>query len=215
MPNALPPGWYVANKPNTGISVKDYDVSLLRDIDLTPKYHSTGTSNAILANRISYAFDLHGASLSIDTACSSTMVALHQAMATLKANDAQMALVCGANMIISPDMFVHMSELGFLSPQGRCRSFDASGDGYVRGEGVAAILLKPLSAALKNNDPIRAIVKATRINQDGRTQGITMPSGEAQRRNLEALYGQPGLSPDDVQYVEAHVKWPIFEPIKG
>jgi acyl transferase domain-containing protein len=212
MLNTLLLGRHVANKLNTGVSVKDYEASLLRDIDLTPKYHSTGTSNAILANRISYAFDLHGASLSIDTACSSTMVALHQAMATLKSNDAQMALVCGANMIISPDMFVHMSELGFLSPQGRCRSFDASGNGYVRGEGVAAILLKPLSAALKNNDPIRAIVKGTRINQDGRTQGITMPSGEAQRRNLEALYGQPGLSPKDVQYVEAHVKWPLVQP---
>jgi acyl transferase domain-containing protein len=193
--------------------VNDYQASLLRDIDQTPTYHATGTSNAILSNRISYAFDLHGASVSIDTACSGTMVGLHLAVNALKKGESEMALVCGANVILSPDMFVHMSELGFLSPSGKCRSFDASGDGYARGDGVAAILLKPLSQALRDGDTVRAVVKGTRLNQDGRTQGLTMPSGEAQRRNLEALYGQPGLSPADIQYVEAHVSWPVFDTL--
>ena len=116
-----------------------------------------------------------------------------------------MALVTGSNLIISPDMFIHMSELGFLSPSGRCRSFDGSGDGYARAEGVLAIVLKPLSQALKDSDPIRAVIKGTRINQDGRTQGISLPSAEAQRANLEALYKQYALSPGDIQYLEAHV----------
>ena len=166
---------------------------------------STGTSNSIAANRISYVFDLHGPSLVIDTACSSTMVALHQAVAGLKAGESNMAVVCGANLIISPDMFVHMSELGFLSPSGKCQSFDAAGDGYARGEGVMAILLKPLNEALQNGDPIRAVIRGTRINQDGRTQGISLPSSEAQRQNLFSLYKQLELDPGGIQYIEAHV----------
>ncbi|PWY95188.1 putative polyketide synthase [Aspergillus sclerotioniger CBS 115572] len=187
-----------------GIFGNDYHTSLLRDVDATPKYMSTGTSNSIAANRISYVFDLHGPSLVIDTACSSTMVALHQAVAGLKAGESSMAVVCGANLIISPDMFVHMSELGFLSPSGRCQSFDAAGDGYARGEGVMAILLKPLNEALQNGDPIRAVIRGTRINQDGRTQGISLPSSEAQRQNLFSLYKQLELDPGGVQYIEAH-----------
>ena len=99
-----------------------------------------------------------------------------------------------------------MSELGFLSPDGRCKSFDASGDGYARGEGVLALLLKPLAQALKNNDPIRSVIKGTRVNQDGKTNGITMPSPEAQRLNMQALYASHGLDPGDVQYLEAHVR---------
>lgn len=156
-------------------------------------------------------FDLHGASISIDTACSGTIVGLHQAIMALNAGESRMALVCGANLIISPDMFVHMSELGFLSPSGRCRSFDASGDGYARGEGVAGILLKRLADAQRDGDPIRAVIKATRLNQDGRTQGMTMPSGDAQRRNLDALYSRANLDPGSIQYVEAHVS--IFQYI--
>lgn len=98
-----------------------------------------------------------------------------------------------------------MSELGFLSPDGRCKSFDASGDGYARGEGVLALLLKPLNRALEKGDPIRAVIRGTRINQDGRTKGITMPSSEAQTSNLRTLYTDHSLLPGDVQYLEAHV----------
>lgn len=141
----------------------------------------------------------------IDTACSSTMVALHQAMLSLKNKEAGMALVCGANLIINPDMFVHMSELGFLSMSGKCQSFDAKGDGYARGEGIIALLVKPLGKALESGDPIQSIIRGSRINQDGRTNGITLPSSEAQMQNMEALYSDHNLSPGDVQYVEAHV----------
>lgn len=160
--------------------------------------------NSMAANRISYFFDLHGPSLTIDTACSSTMVALNQAVRGLQAHESSMAIVCGSHLILNPEMFIHMSELGFLSPGGRCRSFDANGDGYVRGEGCLALLLKPLEQAVQDNDPIRAVIKGTRLNQDGKTQGITLPSSKAQTENLTALYRSCGIAPGTVQYVEAH-----------
>ncbi|KAL2752849.1 hypothetical protein ACRALDRAFT_1083424 [Sodiomyces alcalophilus JCM 7366] len=187
-----------------GLFTSDYGTSLLRDIDATPKYHSTGTSNSIAANRISYFFNLRGPSMVIDTACSSTLTALHQAIITLKAGEADQAVVCGANLILNPDMFVTMSELGFLSPRGRCHSFDASGDGYARGEGVMAIVLKPLDKAIADNDPIRAVIRGSRLNQDGRTNGITLPSGAAQEENIRNLYSSVGISPSDLDYLEAH-----------
>lgn len=103
-----------------------------------------------------------------------------------------------------------MSELGFLSPDGRCKSFDASGNGYARGEGVLALLLKPLDKAIDAGDPIRSVIRGTRINQDGRTNGITLPSSKAQTENLRALYDHHGLLPGDVQYLEAHVCSPFY-----
>ena len=102
-----------------------------------------------------------------------------------------------------------MSELGFLSPEGRCKSFDAFGNGYARGEGVLALLLKPLGQALQDGDPIRSVIRGTRINQDGRTNGITLPSPEAQKSNMMALYRDLDISPADVQYLEAHVRFPF------
>ena len=116
-----------------------------------------------------------------------------------------MALVCGAKLIVNPDMFIPSTEMGFLSPDGRCKSFDASGDGYGRGEGVLAILLKPLKDAIRDMDSIRAVVRGTRLNQDGRTQGITLPSAEAQKSNMQSLYKELEIPPDSIQYVEAHV----------
>ncbi|KAL9119068.1 MAG: hypothetical protein Q9187_004377 [Circinaria calcarea] len=187
-----------------GMDSCDYHSVLARDIDATPRYLATGTAGCMAANRLSYFFDLSGPSLAVDTACSSTMAALHQAVCTLRRGESSMALVCGAKHIFNPDMFIPSSELGFLSPSGRCRSFDAAGDGYGRGEGVLALLLKPLKQAIGDRDPIRAIIKGTRLNQDGRTQGITMPSAVAQKQNMESLYHQLGLSPNDIQYIEAH-----------
>ena len=182
----------------------DYHTVLARDIDDTPTYLATGTAGCMAANRLSYFFNLSGPSLACDTACSSTMAALHQATRTLQNGDAGMAVVCGAKLILSPDMFMPSSELGFLSPSGRCRSFDAAGDGYGRGEGSLALLLKPLKQAVLDNDPIRAVIRGTRLNQDGRTQGITLPSSTAQRDNMNMLYAQLNLSPSEIQYVEAH-----------
>ncbi|KAI9818135.1 MAG: Type I Iterative PKS [Pycnora praestabilis] len=187
-----------------GMDGCDYHTVLSRDIEATPKYLATGTATCMAANRISYFFDLSGPSMSVDTACSSSMAAMHQAVHGLKNGQSSMALVCGAKLIFNPDMFIPSSELGFLSPSGRCKSFDAAGDGYGRGEGIMAVLLKPLELALIGRDPIRAVIKGTRLNQDGRTQGITLPSAEAQRLNMESLYSENNLSPADLQYVEAH-----------
>ena len=150
-----------------------------RDLDATPRYLAIGTPICMAANRISYFFDLSGPSMSVDTACSSAMAALHQAVRTLQHGDSKMAIVCGAKLIVSPDMFMPSSDLGFLSPSSRCQKFDAAADGYGRGEGVMALLLKPLKEAIVNRDPIRAVIKGTRLNQDGKTQGITLSSADA------------------------------------
>lgn len=188
-----------------GISGSEYASSLLRDIDTLPKYHSTASSVAIGANRISYQFDLRGPSMVLDSACSSSATALHQAILSLKVGDCSMALVCGANIILNPDTFVHMSSLGFLSPEGICHSFDSSADGYARGEGVLAVLLKPLAQALDDGDAIRSTVRGSSINQDGHTNGITLPSAAAQKENMDRLYTSLVLQPTDIHYMEAHV----------
>ena len=116
-----------------------------------------------------------------------------------------MALVTGANLILSPDMFVHMSSLGFLSPTGICHSFDSLADGYARGEGVLAIVLKPLSQALTDGDPVRSIIRGHAVNQDGRTSGITLPSTVAQKENMDRVYTSSGIDPSKITYLEAHV----------
>ena len=188
----------------------DYHTILARDLDATPKYLATGTAGSFAANRISYFFNLSGPSLVIDSACSSSMSALHQAVTALRLSECNMALVCGAKLILNPDMFMPSTELGFLSPDGRCKTFDAAADGYGRGEGVLALLIRPLEDAVRCNDPIRAIIKGTRLNQDGRTQGITLPSAVAQRDNIRLLYERLALSPNDIQYLEAHVRYPYL-----
>ncbi|KAL9601094.1 MAG: hypothetical protein Q9179_002982 [Wetmoreana sp. 5 TL-2023] len=187
-----------------GIEGSDYHTVLARDPDVTPKYIVTGTAGCMAANRLSYFYDLSGPSISVDTACSSSMAALHQAARTLQHGDCPMALVCGTNLIFNPESFGSMSELGFLSASGRCRSFDAAGDGYGRGEGIACLVLKPLKKAIDDNDPIRAVIKGTRLNQDGRTQGITLPSTRAQIQNMSTLYQELAIDPSTVQYFEAH-----------
>jgi acyl transferase domain-containing protein len=196
----------------TGVSGSDYATSLQRDIDTLPKYHSTGSSIAICANRISYQFDLRGPSMVIDTACSSSATAFHQAVLALKAEECSMALVSATNLILDPDSFVHMSNLGFLSPEGICHSFDSTADGYARGEGVLSVILKPLSQAIKDGDPIRSIIRGSSINQDGHTNGITLPSANRQKENMEMLYSRFAVDPDEIQYFEAHVgitKFPL------
>ncbi|CAO1604862.1 hypothetical protein XANCAGTX0491_008403 [Xanthoria calcicola] len=168
------------------------------------EYFSIGSSVAMAANRISYQFNLRGPSMVVDTACSSSATALHQAILALKAGDCDMALVSGGNLMINPDTFVHMSNLGFLSPSGISHSFDSSADGYARGEGMLAILIKPLTQALCDGDPIRSIIRGSSINQDGHTNGITLPSTAAQKQNMDQVYSSSQLNPVDIQYVEAH-----------
>ncbi|KAF7165740.1 hypothetical protein CNMCM6106_001816 [Aspergillus hiratsukae] len=184
----------------------DYNDLLTRDLETMPTYFATGTSRAIMANRVSYAFDWHGPSWTIDTACSSSLVAVHQAVQLLRAGDSRVAIAAGSNLLLGPEPYIAESKLKMLSPDGRSRMWDANANGYARGDGVAAVVLKTLSAALEDGDNIECIIRATGVNQDGRTKGITMPSSAAQAELIRKTYEAAGLSPlhDRPHYFEAH-----------
>ncbi|KAF6805807.1 hybrid pks-nrps protein [Colletotrichum sojae] len=191
-----------------GVMTGDYEAIQYRDTEDLSHYTASGTSRAILANRISYFFDLAGSSVCLDTACSSSLVALHLAVQDLRSGAADAAVVAGTNLIFAPDMYVSESKLRMLSPTGKCRMWDALADGYARGEGTAALMLKPLSKALRDGDPIRGVIRNSGVNSDGRTPGITMPSASAQARLTTETYRAAGLDPsnpeDRCQYFEAH-----------
>jgi acyl transferase domain-containing protein/acyl carrier protein len=187
-----------------GISSCDYG-----DIQKRGRYevdvHTTsGSALSIASNRISYLFDLRGPSLSVDTACSSSLVALDLACRAVGRGEVPLALLGGANAILQPDVTVSFAKGGFLSPTGRCRAFDAAADGFVRAEGAAVVVLKPLARALVDGDRVYAVVRSTVTNQDGRTGGLTVPSAEQQQAMLERAYGLAGVTPGQVGYVEAH-----------
>lgn len=186
-----------------GASATDYaDVPLL-DVCALDAHFMTGNSLALVSNRISYAYDLKGPSLTLDTACSSSVVALAQAAAALEAGRIELAIVGGVNMLSSPAPFIGFSRAGMLSPTGRCRPFSARGDGYVRAEGGVALVLARPGSGFGAAAP-RAVLHAIGVNSDGRTNGISLPSVTGQRDLLEAIYRQAGISPDALAFVEAH-----------
>jgi hybrid polyketide synthase/nonribosomal peptide synthetase ACE1 len=152
----------------------EYDKMMGRDQDTIGTYDATGTSRALVSNRVSYFFDWHGPSMTIDTACSSSLIAVHQAAQQLRAGHSRVAVAAGANLILDPSSFVSMSKLKMLSPDGRSRMWDADVNGYARGEGVAAVVLKTLSQAEKDGDVIECVIREIGANQDGRTPGLTM-----------------------------------------
>ncbi|KAL9112432.1 MAG: hypothetical protein Q9227_003274 [Pyrenula ochraceoflavens] len=184
----------------------DYTDLLVRDPEATPMYQCTnaGQSRAMTANRVSYFFDLRGPSVTVDTACSGSLVALHLACQSLQTGDAKLALACGVNTILSHEFMTTLSMMRFLSPDGRCYTFDERANGYARGEGVGCLLLKPLVDALRDNDPIRAVIRGTGSNQDGRTQGISLPSAAAQEQLIRDVYQTAALDPLETEYVECH-----------
>lgn len=165
---------------------------------------TTGTAMSIAANRISYIFDFHGPSMALDTACSSSLVGVHLACQSIWNGESSLALAGGVNVILKPDMTIGMSKASMLSPDGRCKSFDARANGFVRGEGASMVLLKPLSQAIADKDPIYAVIRGSAVNQDGQTKGITVPNGLAQEAALKAAYQQAGVLPEEIQYIEAH-----------
>ena len=185
-----------------GLSSRDY--ADFHDDAGIDAYTNLGLSLSIASNRISYVLDLKGPSMTIDTACSSGMVALHQAVQALQRGDCSMALAGAANLVLSPKAFVGFSKASMLSPRGRCTTFDADGAGYVRAEGGGMLLLKPLEDAERDGDNILGVIIASGVNSDGRTMGIALPSAEAQAALLRQVYGQAGVSADQVYYVEAH-----------
>jgi acyl transferase domain-containing protein/NADPH:quinone reductase-like Zn-dependent oxidoreductase/acyl carrier protein len=189
-----------------GISTGDYGriqslPSHLRDLSA---FTAQGTSLSIAANRISYCLDLRGPSFIVDTACSSSLVALDRAAKSLREHESDLAIVGGVNVIISADTFVSFSAASMLSPDGRCKAFDASARGFVRAEGGGIVLLKRLDEALHAGDRILAVLVASGVNQDGRTSGMAMPNGAAQEALLRQVYGDAGIAPQRVRYVEAH-----------
>lgn len=187
-----------------GCFTDDYDGILKRDSELSPKYHAVGTGGAILSNRINFFFDLKGPSMTINTACSSSLVAVHLACQSLRMGESKAAIVGATNAVFSPEMHIGMSNMHFLSPDSICYTFDERANGYARGEGMAALILKPLEDAIRDGDTIRAIIRGTATNQDGKTAGITLPSKTAQISLIETAYKQAGCDPSLTGYFEAH-----------
>ncbi len=187
-----------------GISTNDYAQLQAMHGGASDGYRITGSAASIAANRISHHFDFRGPSLSIDTACSSSMVAVHLACKSLWDGECELAVAGGVNLILVPEVFASFAKAGFLSPNCRCRAFDAQADGYVRGEGAGMLALKPLSRAIADCDPIYAVIRGGAVNQDGRTNGLTAPNRLAQEAVLRAAYRQAGVSPGQIDYFEAH-----------
>ena len=165
---------------------------------------STGTAHSIAANRISYCLNLRGPSIALDTACSSALTAVHLACEHILAGRCKAAIAGGATVLIMPDGFIGFSQAGMLSPEGKCKAFDASANGFVRGEGAGMVLMKRLSDALADGDPIYAVIVGSAVNQDGRTNGISLPSLEAQARLVREACADAGIIPSQIGYVEAH-----------
>ena len=188
-----------------GVASGDYGDRTVDDLNIIDAYSATGNTASIASNRISYLYDLRGPSMSIDTACSSSLVALHQACNAIQSGDASTALAGGVNLLLHPFPFVGFSKASMLSPTGRCRAFDASGDGYVRAEGGALVLLKDLEQAIADGDEIHAVIMGSGVNSDGHSQGgINVPTSDTQGALLEAVYQRAGISPEQLDYIEAH-----------
>ncbi|KAJ5503703.1 Acyl transferase/acyl hydrolase/lysophospholipase [Penicillium fimorum] len=184
----------------------DYTDLLLRDPECVPMYQCTnaGQSRAMTANRLSYFFDLKGPSVTVDTACSGSLVALHLACQSLQTGDASTAIAAGVNLILSHEFMSTMSMMKFLSSDGRCHTFDEKANGYARGEAAGCLILKPLAKALHDRNKIRAVIRGTGSNQDGRTAGITLPNGAAQESLIRSVYARADLDPSETDFVEAH-----------
>jgi acyl transferase domain-containing protein len=188
-----------------GICSNDYLLRLAKcgPEDIEP-YFSTGNAHGTAAGRVSYFLDWQGPCLSIDTACSSSLVAIHVAMQSLRADECDMALVMGVNLMLSPELGISLSQAGMLSPTGASRAFAAGADGFVRGEGCGAVLLKRLSRARADGDRIVAILRGSAVNQDGRSNGLTSPNGLAQQAVIRGALRRAGVEPHDIDVLEAH-----------
>ncbi|NEO47660.1 MAG: type I polyketide synthase, partial [Moorea sp. SIO4A3] len=187
-----------------GISTHDYGQLLLQSPEVVDTYTNTGVASTMAANRISYLLNFKGPSLTVDTACSSSLVAVHLACQSIWNGESTVAIAGGVNLMLTPVVTVGLSKLTALSPDGRCKAFDSRANGFVRGEGAGVIVVKPLSKALIDKDPIYAVIRGSAVNQDGRTNGLTAPNRDAQEAVLVSAYQQAGISPSDVQYVETH-----------
>ncbi len=186
-----------------GVQFQDYQ-KLLDARGLTSAQACTGNAHAMIANRVSFLLDVNGPSAAIDTACSSSLVAIHNAVQAIRHGECDMALAGGVNLLLSPDMFIMGRQLGVLSPAGQCRTFDAKADGYVRGEGVGVLLLKPYGDALRDRDHIYGVIRGSAVNHGGKAASLTAPNSRAQAQLMQAGLRDAGMTPNEISYVEMH-----------
>jgi acyl transferase domain-containing protein len=187
-----------------GVSTSDYSGVMRATLKSIEPLTSTGVSHSILANRVSHLLNLHGPSEPVDTACSSALVAICRAVESLRRGGCDYAIAGGVNVMVSPDLFIAFNKAGMLSPDGRCKTYDASANGYVRGEGVGAILLKPLGRARADGDTIHAIIRGVAVNHCGKTNNLTAPSPNAQADVIVEAVSAAGIDPRSIGYIETH-----------
>ncbi|WP_259300000.1 type I polyketide synthase, partial [Streptomyces aurantiacus] len=201
-----PPSAIAGTRTGVFVGASGSDYQRIMDTRRLPVRAHSGlaTSMAVIANRVSYFYDLRGPSVQLDTACSSSLVAVHTALRALRTGECDTALVGGVNVLAHPAASIAYHQAGMLSPDGRCKTFDASADGYVRSEGGVALLLKPLAAALADGDPVHAVIKGSATNHGGQAGGLTVPSAALQASLVEAALADAGVSARDIGYVEAH-----------
>ncbi|WP_020673664.1 type I polyketide synthase [Amycolatopsis nigrescens] len=187
-----------------GISGNEYSHLTLNDLSRIDAWSGTGAALSIAANRLSYVLDLRGPSVAVDSACSSSLTAVHLAIQSLRSGESEVALAAGVNLLLAPGIVVNFDEMGVLSADGRCKAFDAAADGIARAEGAGVVVLKPLSKAVRDGDRVLAVLRGSAVNSDGRSNGLTAPNPEAQQALLRAAYRSSGVDPAEVDYVEAH-----------
>ena len=187
-----------------GIGNYDYCRLLAKDITRANAYDGTGNTLSITANRLSYILNLRGPSVVVETACSSSLVALHFACRSLLQGESNACLVGGVSLMVVPETTITYSHARMMAPDGRCKTFDASADGYVRGEGCGIVVLKRLSNALRDGDNILAIVRGSAVNQDGLSNGLTAPNGPSQQAVIRQSLKNAGVTPAQISYIEAH-----------
>lgn len=187
-----------------GASTLDYGQMLMQGPEVVGTYTATGLASTMVANRVSYLLNLQGPSMTVDTACSSSLVAVHLACQSLWNGESNLALAGGVNLMLTPTLTVGFSKLTALSPEGRCKAFDAAANGFVRSEGVGTVVLKRLNQALADGDRIYALIRGSATNQDGRTNGLTAPNPAAQEAVVKATYERAGIPLAQVEYIEAH-----------
>ena len=188
-----------------GLCNNDYLTRLLTEgPEAIDAYLSSGNAYSVAAGRISFTFGFQGPAFTVDTACSSSLVAIHQAVRSLRAGESSLAVAAGVNILSSPETSVALSRSRMMAPDGRCKAFDESGDGFVRSEGCGVLLLKRLSDALRDGDRIHAVIRGSAVGQDGRTTGLTVPNGPAQEAVIRSALADAGLAPDDVGMIETH-----------
>ncbi len=188
-----------------GICNSDHFQRVLEQgVEQIDAYLASGNAHSVAAGRISYCLGLQGPALAIDTACSSSLVALHAACRSLRSGESELAIAAGVNLMCSPQTTVTLTKAHMLAPDGRCKTFDASADGFARGEGCGVLVLKRLADAQRDGDRVLALVRGSALNQDGRSGGLTVPNGPAQEAVIRAALADAGVQPGEIDYVEAH-----------